>query len=139
MSGMLGAFIGAIGNRRVTLEDVPSVLDDLVVSPANPNAYLIFGNDGSVSEDYSVGGPSVLGDWLILGVAADYDVNAVVNSGALQVGAAGTFNLGTTRNFGCDRSTDGTNSANVTFNLRKAGSSNNLASKTVTFTVERSV
>lgn len=122
---------------RVSVDDIPSTISDVVTDPDDSIAYLNILADGTLSQDTTTNGNEALGNWLESGAAAQFDVNVVVNSGALQVGAAGTFNLGSNRQFGCENATVSlAKTANVTFNFRRAGGSTNLASKTVDFSAD---
>lgn len=137
MTGILAA-VASSASGQGNLDATPATVSDSVATPTTALAYLSFENDGDITTLDS-GGSTNIGDWLVAGAAAAFDINVTVNSGALQVGAAGTFNLGTTRQFGCDKAIVGTSTANVTFKLRRAGSSTDLDTATVAFSAEVTV
>lgn len=75
--------------------------------------------------------------WLLAGSAASYDVRATLNSGALTSGTTGSWlNLGTTRSWNVTRTSnvDGTDTANLTIEIRSASSLAVLATATVVIT-----
>lgn len=76
--------------------------------------------------------------WLLAGSAADYDVFATLNSGALTSGTTGSWlNLGTTRSWNVTRSgVVGISTANLTIQVRSATSLVVLATVTVDITAE---
>lgn len=75
------------------------------------------------------------GEWLPSGTASNYDVRVTVNSGSLDGSSSATgswLNLGTTRSWAVARSSVGNQSANLTVEIRDAGTLSVLDSATIT-------
>ncbi len=133
---LLGA---AIGGVRISLANVPDTISD-VVSAADASASLILENDGDIKSDTNTDGEIDQGDWRVpVGNGAAYDAYVTVNSGALSSGTSGSaVNLGTTRTWNVTQSGGvGVQAANITVEIRPAGGSTALATKTLTLNAQR--
>lgn len=115
-------------------------LTDRFVADINPgtddaDAYVTFGPTGYLQ----IKG-SVLADreWMTGAITAaegaTYELIATKTAGTLTYGASGTYNLGTARKFGCFIAQNmGTQTALVTFEIRKVGTTEILASCSMDF------
>jgi hypothetical protein len=133
MSILLAAF-GAIGGATVSLSNETI----LSVGFSTQTASYSLENDGDIISSTTGGGPVNEGDWISPKAAApgDYEARATLNSGALTSGTAGSWlALTSTRTWVVERTSSGTNAANLTIEIRK-GSGAALASATIVLTAE---
>jgi len=114
-------------------------LSDINAGDSDAKAYVIFGNDGQLLRHTDFSGDSFYTDEWLTGVvtsaeAALYEVVVAVTAGSLDYGTAGTFNLGSARQFGCQVPTNGgQSSATITAQIRRVSDSLVMASATIDF------
>lgn len=134
-------FFGS-GTTRPNLTD--HALFDINTGESDAEAYVIFGNDGSLTTHTdSFGNTTVVNEWLTGLVtpaeAGLYELVLTVTSGHLDYGSSGTFNLGTSRKVGCYISANaGNQTASATAQIRRIADSLVMATGTLDFDVESS-
>lgn len=119
---------------RVAITDQTETKGSL--DPADARAGYRLLNTGSAESgtgEGSISYSAISGEWLVSGSASGYDVRATLNSGSLDTGTTGSWlNLGTSRAWTVVVTEVGSQSANLTIEIRPAGGGATLASATVT-------
>lgn len=139
MTGALAALTG-MGRPRITLSASYSV-SDTTVSPTNANARFALEADGDIIRTLVTGGATDLGDWIAPKGAAggNYECKSTLTSGTLSSDpSAGSWvALSSDRTWSLARTTNGISTAIFTLEIRRVGTTNTLASATVTLSAER--
>lgn len=130
--------VGAICGNSTAVVSLSQLANstDLATDPADAESGVMLENDGDIVE-IDLSGNIDRGDWITPKTAAGnaYEARVTVNSGALSTGTAGVWQaLGTTRSWSVQQGTVGTNTANITVEIRLAVSGLVLATKTVVIT-----
>jgi hypothetical protein len=123
-----------LGGQVVTIADVD--IDAVTISPANAVARVTYEADGDVMRTENAITTDI-GDWVTPKVnLTTYEIRFTLNSGSLDGSSSTTgvwLALGTVdRNAGVTRTSVGTDAANVTVEIRRAGTTNVLDSATLT-------
>jgi hypothetical protein len=120
-------------------------LTDFNAGTGIASAWVSFNNDGTLSAHTNNGGTNYhSNEWwtggpLTSSEAALYELVVVVTSGALQYGSAGTFNLGVSRQIGCNVAANGGEKTAVcTTSIRRVSDGVVMASATMDFTATSS-
>lgn len=130
MSGILQAILSA-GEPLITLTD-QAVSEDTPGGAAL--ATYTINSNGNVEETTIGGGTVTLEQWLTPAIGAgNYEVRATLNSGTLASGTTGSWlSCSTSRAWSCSRGVIGTQSANLTVEIRNAATLSVKDSATVT-------
>lgn len=129
-----GFFGAGVVKPNLTDRDV----DDVNTGTDEADAFVVFQTNGELWIKTTFAYLAVDGEWMT-GVitpaeAAGYELIANKTAGTLTYGATGTFNLGTARKFGCYIGQNlGSQTASVTFQIRKVGTTEILASCSIPF------
>lgn len=120
---LIGAVAATIGQGAVVSFAVNAV-SDFQLSPGTSNAEVTFTNTGTYAGVGNVEGFS--GNWITPTSAAGsaYEIRLTVNSGSTPSGSAPNIwlSLGTTRTWTISQSGVGSDSSNVTIEIRRASS-----------------
>lgn len=111
-------------------------MNGFAISPTDATAGYQLNSSGA-EQEINNSGTSTFNTWLLSGAASSYEVMATLNSGTLTAGTTGTWlNLGSTRAWTVVRTsnTAGSNSANLTIQIRPAGGGAVLDTAGVTLT-----
>lgn len=121
MAGMMLAVAGG-GGLKISL--TARSISDASVS-ASGASYLL-NSDGTADFQRTVGTDGTYaGEWapyvIPAAIAAQYEAVVSLVSGTLSVGAAGTFNLGTSRQWGITAGAGATKSCTISVTIQRAG------------------
>lgn len=118
--------MGAEAQMMLAVGEPLITLTDQAVSEDTPGAAALaqysVNASGAVQETTIGGGTATLESWITpaLGMS-NYEVRATLNSGTLDSGTTATWlNCGTTRSWSCQRLSIGSQSANLTIEIRNA-------------------
>lgn len=129
--------LGASGAAPIVVNIIGASVNGFTISPADATAGYQLNSSGA-EQQFTQSGTTTINTWLSSGSAASYDVMATLNSGALTGGSAtGVWlNLASTRNWSVQRTsnTPGSNSANLTIQIRPAGGGATIDSAVVDLT-----
>lgn len=123
----IAAILVSLGEPKISLSNVNN--EQTVTDPANALSEYVLNNTGDInSGDY--------GQWINPKVAINtYEARATLVSGALTTGTLNAWlSLGTTRNWTVVRNSIGAATAVFTIEIRKIGTTNVLATATITLT-----
>lgn len=127
-----------LGDPRIALSNATPLSS--VIDPTDATAQYELTNAGDIRLTVSNNTVSDAGDWMnpkISAFATNYEVFATLNSGTLTAGTTGSWlGLETTRTWTRNRTTIGSNTAQIGLEIRKKGTTTVLASNTVTLTAE---
>lgn len=115
--------LGSTSASPIVINLVGGTITGLTISPADATAGVNLTSSGNQQDNIN-GSTTTTNSWVSGDSPANYDVFATLNSGALTSGTTGAWlNLGTTRAWAVQRTSNvgGTNSANITLQLRPAG------------------
>jgi hypothetical protein len=135
---------GFFGSGAIKPNLTDRSLVDVNAGASDAEAYVIFGNDGRLTVHTDTAGTgTVSNQWLTGAVSPSeaglYELVVTLASGSLDYGAAGTFNLGTSRQLGCYvGANDGTASAAVDVQIRRVADSLVMATASLSFHAESS-
>jgi len=140
---MLQALMGASTGSPVFVSNQTVSSFDLALDPADASAsstYLLQSSGVARKESFAFGtitGTDITGEWLVSGVAGDFEARFTVQSGSFNVGSFGVWlALSTTRTIGngATQTTVGTatNTGSALVEIRRIGSTDILASATIT-------
>lgn len=123
-----------------------TTVDDITVSPSDCTAGFRMGADGKKYATNGAGGGTyaeVVGvEWVRGGSPSDFEMFATVTSGSLTSGTTGSWIDGSSnRDWTAVRTNDaaGTDTAIFTLDVRRKGTSHNLASATITLNAQVTV
>lgn len=140
---MLQALMGASTGSPVFVSNQTLTANDSVVLPGTATAsatYLLQSTGVARRELFEFGtlvGTDISGEWLVSGVASDFEARFTVQSGSFNTGVFGSWlALSTTRTIGntSSRDTSGTttNTGSALVEIRRIGFTDVLASATIT-------
>lgn len=134
---MMIGFAGAAGGPTIALSN--QNIAALSADPTDATAAYSLENDGDVSRTVN-GAVTDLGDWMSpknSGLASLFECRATLNSGSLTGGTTGSWlGLGTTRSWTRTQTSVGASAANLTIEIRRAGTTTTIASCTVQLDAE---
>lgn len=121
---MAGMMLAVAGGGGLNISLTARTISDPSVN-ASGSQYIL-NNDGTADFQRTVGTDGTYaGEWapyvIPSAIAALYEVVVSLVSGTLSVGAAGTFNLGTTRTFGVSAGAGATKSCTISVTIQRAG------------------
>lgn len=123
------------GDPRITLSNATA--SSSVIDPTDATAQYELTNGGDIRLTVSNNTVSDVGDWMspkISAFATNYEVFATLNSGTLTAGTTGSWlGLETTRTWTRNRTSVGSNAAQIGLEIRKKGTTTVLATATIDF------
>lgn len=135
---MIGLLMAALGAPRILLSNATPLSS--VIDPTDATAQYELTNGGDIRLTVSNNTVSDTGDWMspkVAALATNYEVFATLNSGTLTAGTTGSWlGLETTRTWTRNRTSVGSNTAELALEIRRKGTTTVLASCTVTLTAE---
>jgi hypothetical protein len=129
--------------RLIYVSDVIAISDTTAdseeISPASATASFALASDGDIDRTTGTNSISDQGDWISPQInMASYECRADVLSGTLTSGTTGAWiNLGTTRTWTLQRTTNGTSTASFTLQIRRASDAVVLDSATISLSATR--
>lgn len=139
MSGIMMAAAAAVQSVQIALTN-HNISD--VSAGGSVSAQLLLNNDGTADFQRTVGADGTYaGEWVVgapisSAVAALYEVVVTLTSGTFSVGAAGTFNLGTSRLWSVSAGSGANKTATATFSIRRVADAAVMATATITLTAD---
>jgi hypothetical protein len=139
MSGIMMAAAASVRQTQIALTN--HTVSDLSAG-GSAGAQLLLNNDGTADFQRTVGSDGTYsGEWIVgapvsSAIAGLYEVVVTLTSGTFSTGAAGTFNLGTSRLWAVSAGAGANKTATATFSIRRVADAAVMATATVTLTAD---
>ena len=139
MSGIMMAAAASVRQTQIALTN--HTVSDLSAGGA-AGAQFLLNNDGTADFQRTVGSDGTYsGEWIVgapvsSAIAGLYEVVVTLTSGTFSTGAAGTFNLGTSRLWGVSVGAGANKTATATFSIRRVADAAVMATATITLTAD---